>query len=225
MKTSIVIPAYKPLELLKECIHCIFKNTTMDDVEILVVCNGSEPETADYLVHSNFSFIWHDEPIGFTKAANEGFKCILGKVVIIMNTDAHIMDFLPKDIWLNKLLAPLEHPGVGIVGLGGMWTKYGMYVPFHCAAIKTELFDEIGYLDERFNPGYCEDADFCYRARKAGYDTVIVDVIKQHPTNPSWSSTDFPIFHAGEQSFVDKAKRLEYINKGLALLDEKWGNK
>ena len=222
-RISIVIPAYKPLSLLIECIECIKLNTTLDDVEIIVVCNGSERPTMDYLVKNHVTFLWYDDPIGFTKAANLGFNLAYSKYTIIMNTDAHIMGFEAKDVWINKLLKPFEDPRVGITGLGGMWTKYGMYVPFYCSAIRSNLFEEIGYLDERFNPGYAEDADFCYRARKAGYETVIVDKVTP-PKDTPYSSTDFPIFHKGEQSFTDKVKREEYVSKGHALLEEIWGS-
>jgi GT2 family glycosyltransferase len=37
-----------------------------------------------------------------------------------------------------------------------------------CMLIRREVIDHIGYLDERFF-AYQEDADFCYRARQAGW--------------------------------------------------------
>lgn len=42
-----------------------------------------------------------------------------------------------------------------------------------CMFIRSELIDEIGYLDELFF-AYQEDADFCYRARKAGWKIFYV---------------------------------------------------
>jgi len=39
-----------------------------------------------------------------------------------------------------------------------------------CLMVRREVFDRIGLLDERF--AYHDDTDFCYRARKAGYDTL-----------------------------------------------------
>ncbi|MCZ7552278.1 MAG: hypothetical protein B6D39_03200 [Anaerolineae bacterium UTCFX2] len=40
-----------------------------------------------------------------------------------------------------------------------------------CMLMRRELIDQIGYLDEKFF-AYQEDADFCYRARTAGWDVV-----------------------------------------------------
>ena len=99
------------------------------------------------------------------------------------------------------------------------------YVPFYCTAIKRKLFEELGYLDERFNPGYGEDADFCHRAMLARYEVVQVDTFLPDEKDPRMTITDFPIWHAGEQSFQDKAARQRYVDKGMNLMREKWGSK
>jgi hypothetical protein len=39
-----------------------------------------------------------------------------------------------------------------------------------CLLIKREVFEKVGFLDERFFFDY-EDVDFCYRARQMGYST------------------------------------------------------
>ena len=36
--------------------------------------------------------------------------------------------------------------------------------------MKRSVYDEIGSLDEVFNPAQYEDFDFCYRAREAGWE-------------------------------------------------------
>ncbi|MCS6863088.1 MAG: glycosyltransferase family 2 protein, partial [Abditibacteriales bacterium] len=41
-----------------------------------------------------------------------------------------------------------------------------------CLMFRRQLIDEIGMLDEAFNPVQFEDLDFCYRARAAGYKIV-----------------------------------------------------
>jgi len=42
-----------------------------------------------------------------------------------------------------------------------------------CMLIRREVVDQIGYLDERFF-AYQEDADFCFRARQAGWKIMYV---------------------------------------------------
>ncbi len=41
-----------------------------------------------------------------------------------------------------------------------------------CFIFRRRLYDEIGGLDEAFNPIQYEDFDFCYRARRRGYRVV-----------------------------------------------------
>ena len=36
--------------------------------------------------------------------------------------------------------------------------------------MKRAVYEEIGGLDEVFNPAQYEDFDFCYRAREAGWE-------------------------------------------------------
>lgn len=224
MKVSIVIPAYRPVALLSACISGILKNTDMTDVEVIVVCNGSDKESATLVLNTSFKLFWTDEALGFTKAANIGLRLATGDYVIVLNTDAVILDYAPQNEWLLRLTAPFENSSVGVTGLGFMWTPFGhgTYAPFYCAAIRRSLFDEIGYLDEQFSPGYCEDADFCYRVVAAGYELVQVDHVVPVADNTS-TVTDFPIWHAGEQSYMDKEKRQMYVNNGIKKLEEKWG--
>ena len=227
MKASIVIPAYRPVELLEGCLKGIANNTDLTNVEVIVICNGSDKESAELVLSLGepFKLVWYTEALGFTKATNIGLKLSTSDYVVVMNTDAHILPYQAKDVWLDRLLQPFENPKIGITGLGSMYTRHGMYVPFFCTGIRRSLFDELGYLDEAFSPGYCEDADFCYRARAAGYDVVQIDNINPDPLKKHMTITNFPIYHPGEQSYVDKEKRLEYVNRGHALLEKKWGNK
>lgn len=44
-----------------------------------------------------------------------------------------------------------------------------------CMFIRREVINQIGYLDERFF-AYQEDADFCYRAREAGWKIFYVPI-------------------------------------------------
>ena len=46
-----------------------------------------------------------------------------------------------------------------------------------CMLIRREVVDQIGYLDERFF-AYQEDADFCFQARKAGWEIYYVPKVQ-----------------------------------------------
>ncbi len=53
----------------------------------------------------------------------------------------------------------VTHPVAGVAG--------------SCMLIRRQVVDQIGYLDERFF-AYQEDADYCYRARQAGWQVYYV---------------------------------------------------
>jgi len=38
-----------------------------------------------------------------------------------------------------------------------------------CLMVRREILDQVGLLDERFDPAYGEDTDLCYRIKKAGW--------------------------------------------------------
>lgn len=56
-----------------------------------------------------------------------------------------------------------------------------------CMAISRRAIDRIGVFDECFGEGYGEEADFCLRARKAGFSNLL--------------ATDAYVYHKSGQSF------------------------
>lgn len=78
-----------------------------------------------------------------------------------------------------------------------------------CYAIKREVIDKIGYLDDHSFPvGYGEEDDYSIRAQKAGFMLAI--------------ATHCYIFHAKSKSFGSN-KRLELAKAGRIKLDDKHG--
>lgn len=222
MNVSIVIPSYGSYHLLDRCLQGIYQNSDVDKLEIIVVCNGSDDESIKLVTQNNLKLIWIREPIGFTKATNLGIKIVTNPITIVMNTDAYIMSFWPKNQWIQKLIQPiLDDETVGISGLTRMYSEWGEYTPFFCTAIRSSLFDEIGLLDEDFSPGYGEDLDYCIRARKKRYKVVIAHEGTDDHENSRIVST-FPIYHEGEQSF-SKDLRNFCLSNADQVLKRKWG--
>lgn len=223
MKVSIVIPSYGSYHLLDECLKRIYQNTDVTGHEIIVVCNGTDDVSADIVMQNGLKLIWVKEAIGFTLAANMGFKLASNPITLIMNTDAHVLDYWPKNEWLNKLTQPFEDPKVGITGTSVMVSSWGDYLPFFCTAIRTSLFEEIGYLDEDFSPGYGEDLDFCVRTRMAGYRVMSIDEDSVPDDINQMNVSSYPLWHRGAQSFTDEVKRQEYIRNQYVVMNRKWG--
>ena len=223
MEVSIVIPSYGSHHLLNECLKRIYDNTDIQGHEIIVVCNGCDDISANIVMQNGLRLIWVKEAIGFTLAANMGLKLARNPITLLMNTDAHVLEYWPRNAWLDVLTNPFVNPKVGITGTSAMTSSWGDYLPFFCTAIRTSLFNEIGYLDEAFSPGYGEDLDFCVRTRMAGYEVLNIDHDSKPDHENQMNVSSYPLWHRGQQSFTDEVKRQEYIANQYVVMNKKWG--
>ena len=80
-----------------------------------------------------------------------------------------------------------------------------------CLMVRWATLKEIGGFDERFDPGYAEDTDFCYRAIKHGWKLV------QCP--------DAVVTHIGGMSFgAQSPARYRLSYRGLFRFVAKWAS-
>jgi O-antigen biosynthesis protein len=239
VKYSIVIPTYNHLEdCLKPCIESVLKFSDMSETEIIVVANGCKDGTREYLKSlkgRGVRYVWYNEGLGYTKAANIGIQQSEGEYVVLLNNDTVILDFAPKHEWLKALERPFEEdPKMGVVGPSILYFSPGhketglrynrtdgdWFVVFFCAMIKKSTFDAIGLLDEIFSPGFGEDLDFCLRAKAKGY------TIRQVPFDKEWEyQTEFPIYHRPESTFLDEEHRdraHSWFIRGIEIVTRRW---
>lgn len=80
---------------------------------------------------------------------------------------------------------------------------------FFTVLIRREVFEEIGFLDERFFPGMFEDDDYCMRAQQAGFKMAV--------------ARDCYVHHWGGQSFKADKTASASFEENLARFTEKWG--
>jgi len=80
-----------------------------------------------------------------------------------------------------------------------------------CLAMRRDVFERVGELDERFGIGMFEDDDYCRRVREAGLELKCAD--------------DCFVHHAGRASFklLGDKRYLEVFEHNRALYQEKWG--
>lgn len=112
----------------------------------------------------------------------------------------------------------------------------GKYVNVHttvgfCMFIKRECINSIGLFDVRkFPVGYGEESDFCYRAKKVGWQHLIVgDVFVRHFENQSFGERKnmlmqemipkFVALHPEIVYYDDKFKKLDPLRSLRAGLD------
>lgn len=176
-KLSMVIPCYFENDMLIEMtIRCLnsLNNTTDDEPsEVLVIDDGSPLELED---DTNFvqeiKVLRREANGGYAGAVNMGLFHATGDVIIVCNND---VVFIQPD-WLKHLLKPLQE-GYDISSIrtsdSDGWTtddkitegdKFGSIW-----AMKREVYETIGGLDESFGKGYFEDLDYQKSAEDAGF--------------------------------------------------------
>lgn len=233
--TSMIIPSYNGLELLKECVDAIRVHTP-EAYEIIVVDDGSTDGTAGYCIREKIAFISLPRNCGYPAACNYGLKIATGDTLLVLNNDVIV-----SHNWLtNQLECLRSRPEIGIVGPMTNYASGKQKLPaeyetveeFHELAqernrpdperwkpvqrligmsmlFKREVLQQVGLFDERFSPGHYEDDDYCYRTRMKGYQLMIAgDVIVHHRGSASFHRMNRPKLN----SLVHE-NRLKFIRK------------
>ena len=235
MKVSIVIPTYNHLkDHLEPCIESLLKYTNFKDKEAIIIANGCTDGTAEYLARNlpeNFKALWFHDPLGFTKAINEGIKIATGEYIVLLNNDIVLLP-QEQDAWINVLEAPfLKDKDTGITGPIKFWDYYGgvkhTSIAFWCAMFKRKLVDEIGLLDEIFSPGMGEDTDYSIKAEKRGYKLtgVVLDINHKFGDPIGPGECLFPICHTGNGTFGSIEAKDDIIVRNHNILAQRYGNK
>lgn len=202
-KVFVVILNYNGKDVLKRCLLSVFKND-YPGFEIVLVDNNSTDgsfETAK-IDFSKAHFIKNEENLGFSAGNNVGIRFALERMadyVLLLNNDVEVeKDFLSRLVSIAKknqrvgILSPLIFDGTTRkVWFSGGTISWFRMKSFHekvektadfyespfvtgCAMlVKKEVFKKIGLLDEDYFL-YWEDADFSFRAGKAGLKRVVV---------------------------------------------------
>lgn len=115
MLVSIIIPVYNRLKYTQNCIASLQETLKgRDDVEIIVVDNGSTDGTRAYLAKlpPPFRAIYSPENLGYSRANNLGARSARGKYLVFLNNDT-----VATANWLEALLAVVgKDENTGIVG-------------------------------------------------------------------------------------------------------------
>lgn len=216
MKYSIIIPTYNHCDdLLKPCVTSVLAHSQMDQIQLIVVANGCTDNTRWYLDRLSYQFsslgfgdhfkvVWHDQPVGFSKAINQGIAAATGERIVLLNNDTVLLDQPPNN-WLDRLSAPFDdNPQMGITGTLMLHSEETNrdFVVFFCTMIAREVINAIGMLNEEFGIGGGEDIDYCYQAQEAGFSVACVAHTKFDPEQKTYG-TDFPIYHKAEGTMHD----------------------
>lgn len=237
--TSIVIPTYNQLDMVRQCIYSIIENTDLP-YEIIVVDNASTDGTSAYLqsLGGQVRFKVLERNRGFAGAINVGLMMAKGSTIVLLNNDT-----LLTENWLDQLLACLNSDDqIGMVGpvtnyISGdqkiavpyddvrdmpefarsyngsnpaKWQRTDRLIGF-CLLFRRELFEAAGYFDEGYEIGNFEDDDFNIRVRMMGKKLVI--------------ARDTFIHHFGSVSMKALGDKFQEVNdRNHHYFIDKWQN-
>ncbi len=194
MKISIVIPNYNGERLLRKNLPTVI--STSGECEIIVVDDGSQDNSCKFITQHlpQIKIIRLSKNHGFSTAVNMGVKESSGELIMLLNSDA-----APQKNYLMPLVNHFHDINVFAVGslqkTGRHWKgnciqgrgigqfKKGFLVhapgsidrsntlwAFGGAAMfRKSIWENIGGLNDIYNPFYWEDIDISYRALKQGY--------------------------------------------------------
>lgn len=190
MKTAplitVFIPCYNSHLYLSQAIESV-QRQTLDDIEILVVNDGSnDPETLEVLkrLPSDIKVV-HQENKGLPASRNTGFREARGRYVLPLDAD----DWLEPD-FLEKTLAALQsdktiafatsYMSMEDEKKGILKKKYNFFeqlflnqIPY-CILIKRTSWEYVGGYDESFTKGY-EDWEFNIRLGLNNMHGIVVE--------------------------------------------------
>ena len=186
MKLSIITLSYDSLDYTKAFVKSIRKNTTLS-YELIIVDNGSEPDTQRWVEENSDQSIIFQENQGFSKGFNEGVKLAQGKYVMMANNDTEFpLDWDKKlvDIIKNNRDAGIVTPVYTSGRKSALRTEPGEKIlkvfPFrkYPSAVaflmrRNDLISKFGGWSEKYEIASGEDADLCFKVWKAGYDILI----------------------------------------------------
>jgi GT2 family glycosyltransferase len=174
---------------------------------------------------------------GFAGGNNDGIRSASGSVLVLLNNDTQVSEgwlaglraSLREDGSIG-LVGPVSN-AVGneqkiftggvtpaeILAEGAAWVRHARgdtfetdRLGFFCVALRREVADKVGLLDEAFDLGFYEDDDYCLRMRKAGYRLVCRE--------------DVFVYHRGSSSFGKTPRKTrELMKKNRRCLEGKFG--
>jgi O-antigen biosynthesis protein len=194
--TSIIIPTFNQRHLLKKCVGSILNNTDLP-YEIIVVDNDSSDGTAAYLKGLGGQVryrILHTNR-GFAGAVNVGLMMAKGTTILLLHHDTlvthswldNMLRCLNSDPHVG-MVGPVTNEIAGDQRIRVSYTRTREISDFarnhnrpdpkrwrqtdrlsdFCLLFRRELFDQIGYFDERYSIGSYEGEDYSLRVRLLG---------------------------------------------------------
>lgn len=175
---SVIVPTHNRREMLEKKLRAL--ETQTGDFEVIVVADGCQDSTADFLAHYGPGYAFqtlHTDGKGPAFARNRGAETARGQTLLFSDDDvmpsrgwiqAHQNAHSgAKTVALGRLVLPPDLKNSGAAALSGP-SVFWWNITGNNTSLPKSLFDEIGGYDETFSTYGGEDPDLGYRLMKAG---------------------------------------------------------
>ena len=199
---SIIIPTFNGVSRIGNCLDALLSQTSGQNVEILVVNDGSTDDTED-VVNRYFGVrLISQANAGPAAARNRGALEARGSIILFTDDDC-----VPTPDWLGAMLEPFKDPEV--VGAKGVYRtrqkrlaarfvqieyedRYQLmvglssidFIDTYSAAFRRERFLEMGGYDTSFPVACAEDIELSYRMSARGWKMKFVPGAIVYHTHP-----------------------------------------
>lgn len=116
-KITIIIPTKDKVDVLRRCVSSIIERSTYQNIEIVIVDNGSiEQATAEYYAslqgNRNIRLLEYDQPFNFSAINNYAVSQVDAEYLLFLNNDTEVL----SPGWLEEMLGFGQRKDVGAVG-------------------------------------------------------------------------------------------------------------
>ncbi|MCS2161495.1 glycosyltransferase [Scandinavium sp. H11S7] len=192
----------------------------------------------NYMDRPNYTVILNDENIGFAAGNNVGLEKATGDILVVLNNDTYVSPFwlggLVKAFKYNAdlgLVGPVTNNigneskiNISYHNWSEMHVKSLQYISNHtnqlypmdclaffCAAIRREVYTDLGGISLDYGLGFFEDDDYCKRVKESGWEMAVVeDAFVHHHLSASFNQ------------LKNNQKEL-LMKKNKAIFERKWG--
>ena len=222
---TFILNAYGYPSDVKRCVEGMFRHSGAQEVEAIVIDNGSTDGTGEMLEEMRSQYpalrvVHCDHVIGDAASKNIGLKQSRGRNIVIIDGSAEITGNI-----LDPIARKLEDESVGIFGPYGLSTSDMQHfhdevedgdadaMQAYCMAFRRETVNTVGLMRECFRFYRNLDIDYCFQFKDKGFRVV--------------ADSTLPLVRHEHRQWteLDDNQRDELSRKNFGRFLKRWGNR